>query len=931
MSPQEFVAKWKHVDLKESASAQSHFNDLCALIGHSTPTEADPTGQFFTFEAGADKTQGGQGRADVWKKGCFAWEYKGKHANLDKAYQQLLQYREALENPPLLIVSDTDQIIIHTNFTNTIKRTYPIALEELVKPESLALLRNAFNHPDALRAPQTPAQVTQDAAAQFAHLAELLYKYGHPSQAVAHFLIRLLFCLFAEDVELLPNKLFSHLVQNTSKTPKAFAAQLGELFAKMQTGGYFGGDLIPHVNGGLFDNATALGLDSDGLRILMEATALDWSSIEPSIFGTLFERGLDPDKRSQLGAHYTSKEDILLIVEPVLMSPLRRRWNQVQARARELAALRSKLPAKSRIQRDALQKEIDKLLRGFAEEIARVQMLDPACGSGNFLYVALRQLLDLWKEVSSLLSELGSTFLVPLPGASPYPTQLHGIEINPFAYELAQATIWIGYIQWMRENGFGTPPEPILAPRGTIEHRDAILAYDAHGQPVELDWPPANVIIGNPPFLGSRRMRPALGEQYCDSLLKVYKGRIGGLPDLVCYWFEKARHQLAQHKAQRVGLLGTQAIRGGANRQVLENIKKTGNIFWAWSDREWVLDGAMVHVSMIGFDDGTEKQVSLDGNIVPSINSDLTANVDLSQARRLEENANLSFQGVVLRGPFDITHEQAQKMMAEMGNPNGRPNNDVIKPRRIGKDITGHSSNSYAIDFSVDMPIEKAAQYVAPFEYIKKHVYPMRQKANQPAAREKWWIHWNPRVQMREALSRLPKYIATPRVAKHRIFVWLDSSILPDAQLVVFARSDHYFFGVLHSRAHELWARGTGTQLREAESGFRYTSTTTFETFPFPRPPGKEPKRDSRVKAIAQAARELVQQRDAWLNPSGATEAELKKRTLTNLYNERPTWLDLAHRKLDEAVFDAYGWPHDLSDEEILARLLALNLKRAKE
>ena len=276
MTPQEFISKWKHVDLKESASAQQHFLDICVLIGHPTPAEADPTGQNFTFEAGADKAHGGQGRADVWKRGCFAWEYKGKHANLDKAYQQLLQYREALENPPLLIVSDTDQIIIHTNFTNTIKRTYPIALDELVKPESLALLRNAFNHPDVLRAPVTPAQVTQDAAEQFARLAELLRQYGHPSQTIAHFLIRLLFCLFAEDVELLPNRLFSQLVKNTAKLPKAFAGQLGELFARMKDGGYFGSDLIPYVDGGLFDSATVLELDSDGLRVLMEAAALDW-------------------------------------------------------------------------------------------------------------------------------------------------------------------------------------------------------------------------------------------------------------------------------------------------------------------------------------------------------------------------------------------------------------------------------------------------------------------------------------------------------------------------------------------------------------------------------------------------------------------------------------------------------------------------------
>jgi type II restriction/modification system DNA methylase subunit YeeA len=797
-----------------------------------------------------------------------------------------------------------------------------------------------------LRAPQTPAQVTQDAAAQFAQLAERLRKYGHPSQAIAHFLIRLLFCLFAEDVELLPNKLFSHLVQSTARTPKAFAAQLGELFARMQTGGYFGGDLIPHIDGGLFDNAAALELDSDGLRILLQAAALDWSSIEPSIIGTLFERGLDPDKRSQLSAHYTSKEDILLIVEPVLMSPLRRRWDQAQARARELAALRAKLPAKLRVQRDVLQKEIDKLLRGFTEEIAQIQILDPACGSGNFLYVALRQLLDLWKKVSSLLSELGSTFLIPLPGASPYPTQLHGIEINPFAYELAQATIWIGYIQWMRENGFGTPPEPVLAPRGTIEHRDAILTYDAHSQPVEPDWPQADVIIGNPPFLGDRKMRRELGDKYVDDVRSLYARRLPGGSDLVCYWFEKARALIESGKLKRAGLLATQGIRGGANRAVLDRVKETGDIFWAQSDRDWILDGATVHVSMIGFDDGSETARLLDGQQVHVINADISSTVDLTSAYQLQENHRLSFIGTQKSGPFDLTDSQAKEMLSAAGNPNSRPNSDVVKPWINATDITQESRNMWIIDFA-DMPLEQAAQYEKPFEHVRKQVKPVRDKVRRATHRKKWWQFGDTRPGMRKAISKLSRYIVTPMVSKHRVFAWMPVNVVPENLVVVITRDDDYFFGVLSSKPHELWARRKGTQLREAKSGGRYTPTTTFETFPFPWPPGQEPKRDPRVKAITQAARELVQQRDAWLNslpnPLPQEEGTLPspwqgrfagpgmrvKRTLTNLYNERPTWLDLAHRKLDEAVFDAYGWPNDLSDEEILARLLALNRTRA--
>jgi type II restriction/modification system DNA methylase subunit YeeA len=764
--------------------------------------------------------------------------------------------------------------------------------------------------------------VTEEAAKQFSKLAGILRNYGENNQRVAHFLIRLLFCLFAEDVGLLPDKLFPHLLEQTRHRSKDFMEVLRQLFRAMNTGGFFGADRILFFNGGLFDNDYVLELDSEGMDILAQIDALDWAAIEPSIFGTLFERGLDPTKRSQLGAHYTSRDDILLIVEPVLMAPLRREWADLKV---EVEQMKAKTEDANQKKKSAVVKQISTKLRAFADKIAAVQVLDPACGSGNFLYVALRLLLDLQNEVISLSDHLGAgRFFISVS-----PTQLHGIEINEYAHELAQITIWIGYIQWLVDNGYGLPSEPILKPMRTILHMDAILAYDETGQPVEPEWPAADVIIGNPPFLGNRKMRPELGNDYCDALLKVYDDRIEGMPDLVCYWFEKAKKQIANEKSKRAGLLATQAIRGGTNRQVLEHIKENGDVFFACSDKEWILDGATVHVSLVGFDDGLEKSKQLDGISVDSINSDLTSDVDLSKGFTLAENTNLSFQGVVLRGQFNISREEAEKMLALKDNPNGLSNNGVIKRRRIGEDIVSLPSDSFVIDFGINMPIDEAAKYSAPFEYLKKHVYPTRQKANQVVAREKWWIHWNPRTQMRASLSGLKRYIATPRVAKYRIFVWLEEDILPDAQLVVFARDDNYFFGVLQSKIHELWARRQGTQLRDAVSGFRYTSTTTFETFPFPWPPGKEQQDNLYVQAIAAAAKELVEMRDRWLNAEGLSEDERKKRTLTNLYNQRPTWLDLAHKKLDEAVCDAYSWSHDLSDEQILEKLLALNLQRA--
>lgn len=924
MNPHDFVTKWRRADLSERSAVQQHFLDICALVGHAPPAEYDPSGREFSFEMGVDKTSGGQGWADVAKVGFFGWEYKGKHADLDRAYRQLLQYREALQNPPLLVVSDIDTIVIHTNFTNTPKRVVTVTLDDLLTAEGQRSLRAVFYEPDAFKPRQTVEQVTEQAAAEFSRLAALLHRYGTAPQEASHFLIRLLFVLFAEDSELLPKHLLRRLAEQTRRRPSEFSAVLRQLFGAMAAGGFFGADRIAHFDGGLFDNAEVIDLDSDSLDILAQVSALDWSSIEPSIFGTLFERGLDPSKRSQLGAHYTSKDDILLLVEPVLMAPLRRRWADVKAQAQALAEKRETARGS---QRTVLDRELRELLIGFASTLAQVRVLDPACGSGNFLYVSLRLLLDLWKEVSTTLSEYGYPFLIAAPEVSPSPAQLYGIELNEYAYELAQATIWIGYIQWLRENGFGTPGEPILKPIQTIRRMDAILAYDAEGRPVEPAWPEADVIIGNPPFLGGGRIRSELGDAYTEALFKLYGQRLPNFSDLVCYWFEKARAMLELGTAKRVGLLATQGIRGGANRKVLDRIKDSGDIFWAQSDREWYLDGATVHVSMVGFDAGREVSRTIDGASVQTINADLTSSVDVTKAQTLSENASICFMGPSPKAPFDIEPDVAATMLDAPPNTHGRPNSDVVRRVASGVDLVRRSRGKWTIDFGL-MTMEEAAKYELPFEYVKTHILPVR-KSRRDDYRGQWWQYARPRPEMREALKPHPRYISTPEVAKHRVFVWLAPSVLSNQQTLVFARSDDYFFGVLHSRAHEIWARSTGTQLREAESGFRYTPTTTFETFPFPWPPGHEPTGDPRVQVIAEAARALVEQRDAWLNPPGASEAELTKRTLTILYNARPTWLDNAHRRLDEAVFAAYGWPPHLSEDELLGRLLALNLERA--
>ena len=934
-----FIAKWSASRRTERAAAQEHFIDLCRLLGEQTPNEADPTGEDYAFEKGATKTSGGQGWADVWKRGRFAWEYKGKHANLRAAYQQLLQYREDLDNPPLLVVCDLDRFAVHTNFTGTAKRVYAFSLADLAAPVAtegsalppLDVLRAVFTAPERLRPERTAEYVTEQAAAEFATLAESLRQRGVDPERAAHFLMRLLFCLFAEDIDLLPRRLFTRLVARTRRRPAVFRELLRELFAKMRAGGFFGEHEIAYFNGGLFADSRTLELTTADLAVLERAARLDWASVEPAIFGTLFERSLDPDKRSQLGAHYTSREDILLIVEPVLIAPLRRRWAAVREQAEELIARRDAASGGAQTNRGLrtrrereLERELARLLQDFAGEIAAIRVLDPACGSGNFLYVALKRLLDLEKEVSLFAAQHAR-----LSGLLPQvqPGQLYGIEVNTYAHELASVVVWIGYIQWLHENGFGIPDKPILKPLHNIRRTDAILA-DGPGQPVEPPWPAADIIIGNPPFLGGKRLRAELGDDYVDRLFGLYDGRVPREADLVTYWFERARALVAEGEVRRAGLLATQAIRGGANRRVLEGIKATGDIFMAWSDRKWVLDGAAVQVSMVGFDAGAEDTYTLDSELVKTINANLTSGIDLTQARRLKENLGYSFIGVSMHGPFDLPDDEARRMLALPANVNGRPNTDVVVQIRNAESVAKRTVTRHVAFFPPNMSESTAAQYEAPFEFVRQVVKPVREKNHRRTYREKWWIHGEPRPAMLLALQGLARYVVTVRVGKHRLFCWLSDKELPSDALVVFARDDDYFFGVLHSTAHELWARATGTQLREAESGFRYTPTTTFETFPLPWPPGQEPADDPRVAAIAAAARELVELRGRWLNPAGAAARELKRRTLTNLYNARPTWLDLAHRRLDAAVLAAYGWPADLGGEALLARLLALNLAR---
>lgn len=961
MTPQEFTTKWQAANLTERGSCHEHFLDLCEILGQPKPAAADPDGAWYCFEKGVTKTAGGNGWADVWMRSHFGWEYKGKHKDLKAAYNQLLQYREALENPPLLVVCDTDRFEVHTNFTGTAKRVYSFDLSGLADPENLETLRRVFTDPERLKPGETTQNVTEQAALLLGKLADGMRDRGIKPQDAAHFLMKLMFCMFAEDIDLLPSKVFSRSLAASKKDPAKLTKTLKNLFDAMAHGGTFGADEILYFNGGLFSDADVIELVPAEIATLSEAAQFDWSDVEPHIFGTLFERTLDPAKRSQIGAHYTSREDITTLLEPVMMAPLRREWAQVKEECQSLLPKLSEERKKAAQQKPSAGKqskprrEFNKLLQGYVEQLAHVTALDPACGSGNFLYVALHLLLDLEKEVISFAAGNGLGLLPQVR-----PTQLAGIEINPYAQQLAQVVIWIGYLQWMHDNGFNPPRDPVLEPIESIRLMDAILDLSDPENPKEPEWPKADYIVGNPPFLGDKLMRGGLGDTYVTNLRTLYQNRIPGQSDLCCYWFEKSRVQIRKKMSQRAGLLATQAIRGGNNREVLLRIKEDGDIFFAESDRDWILDGAHVHVSLIGFDNGDEKHRLLNGVSVADVSPQLTFGADVSTAAKLSQNRDLAFIGVCQKAPFDVSDDEAITLL-KLTNPHGKPNSDVLRPVCNAIDITRRFRNVWNIDFGLDRSLEESSKYESPFEIVKKTVFPIRENHREARQVRYWWLFARPCPDLRRGLAGLSRCLVTPRVSKHRVFFWIDPVVLPDSAVVAFGTQDDFWFGVLHSRVHELWALapGIGTQLRERESGFRYTPSSCFETFPFPEPTDKQ------RQAIAAAAKELDDLRTAWLNPPewtrteilefpGSAEGpwsryvkngtvhyprlvpkdedcakELKKRTLTNLYNQRPTWLDLAHKKLDAAVFDAYGWPVSLSDDELLAKLLELNLTAA--
>ncbi|MGE0734220.1 MAG: class I SAM-dependent DNA methyltransferase [Alphaproteobacteria bacterium] len=979
MDVQDFIRKWRGADdLKERADSQQQFLDLCAVLEVPKPRDPGYPAKDYNFERTVKKQDGTPGQVDVWKRGCFAWEFKGPKKSLVAAYSQVKTYADALDNPPLLIVSDMREIQVHTNFNDTVKRVYAYKLADLNDFQVRQKLAWAFTDPDKLKPDVTREGVTEEAAASIGALATKLRSRKHEARRVAHFLNKLVFCMFAEDIGLLPGLIFSEVMEETSKQPDLFEPMVKNLFRAMRDkGGLFGTTPIPWFNGGLFDDDEVLPIGQLEINDILKAALLDWSAIEPSIFGTLFERGLDPDRRKEMaslfdakadtiqtsatrdlfdgkadkavGVHYTDPEKIMKIVEPVVLRPLRLEWDEVKKAVAKHRAAKEK--AKSPAAKTKAENEARDAYLKFRARLGAYRVLDPACGSGNFLYMALMHLKDLDRAI---LDE-AKTLALPADNERVTPDAVMGIEINPYAAELAQVTIWIGEIQWKMKFGGGVKRSPILGRLANIACRDALLKSDGK----EASWPKADAIIGNPPFLGAKKLFSRLGKEYVGRLRLAYEGRVTGFSDLVGYWFEKARKQIANGLSSHAGLVATNSIRGGTNRYLLTRLVNDLTIFDAWADEPWVVEGASVRVSIVAFtskERSKELGTKLNGAKVNGIADDLTSlNVDELQsasAVSLKENSHVAFLGIQKTGPFDIEGDLARKWLVQPINPNGRPNADVLKPYWNGLDVVRRPRDRWIVDFGVDRNQSSASEYEEPFEFLKKFVQPTRVGKREERANTHWWLHYWARPEMRAAISILERFIVTPEVSKYRLFVWMRPPVLPDKNLIVMTREDDCFFGLLHSKIHTSWSLKYGTSLEDRP---RYTSSTTFETFPFPEgltpnKPASQYENDPRARRIAAAAAKLNELRENWLNPadlvrrepevvpgypdrilpvSDKAAAELKKRTLTNLYNQRPTWLANAHKELDDAVAAAYGWPADLVDDEILARLLKLNLERA--
>lgn len=837
--------------------------------------------------------------------------------------------------------------------------------------------RLIWEDPRSLDPAHRTAKVTREIAGKLADISKALEERGFDAGDAALFLMRCLFTMFVEDVELIKKGGFTELLSRCAADPKRFPHEMEDLWKRMDKGDYSPaiGERLLRFNGKLFKNANALELEAREIALLQEAARADWKDLEPAIFGTLFENAIAPAERRRFGTHYTPRSYVELLVNATIMEPLVDEWTAAQSAAERALTDGSKAAAIREI-------------ADFLKDLSKVRVLDPAAGTGNFLYVALRQMKQLEGEVLKHLTDLGGDdALEAMADVSVTPDQFFGLESNPRALAIAELVLWIGHLQWHLRTRSGPPKEPVLGSSDHVLHRDAVLTWEgypapqlkrdnlgrpmhrklADGQLVEVydyptpnrpAWPDADFIVGNPPFIGGKDIRSRLGDEYAEALWKAHK-HVNPSADYVMYWWDRAAETLTREgtRLRRFGLVTTNSITQVFQRRVIERAVKATrpvSIVLAIPDHPWTkasADAAAVRIAMTvviaGQHQGTRKKVVRESELETdqpklefvegygTINPDLTIGVDATSAVELRANAGLCSPGVKLHGSgFIVTPEEATRL--GLGRREGL--NQHIRPYRNGRDLTARARNVMVVDL-LGLPADLVrSRFPEVYQHLLQRVKPDRDLNRRAGYRDKWWVFGEPRPELRPALSGLPRYIATVETATHRVFQFLDASILPDNMVVAIALDDAFCLGVLSSRIHVIWALRSGGWLGVGNDP-RYSKSRCFDPFPFP----------DCTEALRIRIRQLSEELDATRKLVLAENADL---TLTGLYNllekirpgssltdkeadqkDRGRVLILAelHHSIDAAVSKAYGWPAEILDDEILERLVALNSERTTE
>jgi hypothetical protein len=1031
-----FIARWADGDGgQERANYALFLAELCDVLGVPRPDQAshDASTNAYAFERAVifNEPDGStaRGRIDLYKRGAFVLEAKQSRRpgnpkaaqgqgdllaavepeSLPRgrrtasrawdvlmlgARQQAEQYAKALPAsegwPPFLIVCDVGHCFeIYADFTGQGKnyaqfpdrQGFRIFLEDLRRDDIRERLKLVWLDPHKLDPTKIAAQATREVAERLAsvskHLEEAKGKDGkklYDPEAVALFLMRCLFTMFAEDVELLPKGSFRDVLKKCVDNPALFPRLVGQLWEAMDTGGfsYALERDVKKFNGYLFKDRTALPLPREEIGELYEAAKADWKQVEPAIFGTLLEQALNPAERRKLGAHYTPRAYVERLVIATVLEPLKADWTNVQGAAENLRA-------------GGDHKGAAAIIQAFHNKLCETKILDPACGTGNFLYVSLELMKRLEGEVLEALasiSDQGRFAGYELKTIDPH--QFLGLEVNPRAAAIAELVLWIGFLQWHFRTRGGVPPEPILRDFKTIKVQDAVLAWDKRelarddqGRPLQRtdaegnlidvwrfenpkrpEWPTADYIVGNPPFVGGKDIRGRLGDGYAEALWAA-NPHMNESADFVMYWWDRAAELLTRKGTplQRFGFVTTNSLSQLFQRRVMErylNAKNPVSLVMAIADHPWTKatrDAAAVRIAMtvaaLGKHDGqlfeVTKEEALDTDapelqlrVVPGkINSDLTVGVDVARTSSLAANSGLSSRGMMLFGSgFIVTRQQA--MHLGLGKRPGLERH--ILHYRNGRDLTSTPRDVMVIDLFGLNASEVREKFPEVYQHILAQVKPERDRNRDKDIKARWWLFGRTRDEIRPALKGLRRYIATVETAKHRVFQFLDTTILPDNMIVCAALDDAYWLGVLSSRVHVIWALRAGGWLGVGNDP-RYSKSRCFDPFPFPEA-SEELK--TRIRSLSEELDTLRKQ--CQVNHPGLTltqiynvreklrageplnegEDAIKSKGLVLIVNE-------LHDKIDALVAEAYGWPTDLSDEAILSRLVALNAERAAE